>query len=522
MTANGAVRVILKNVAKKGLVALSAGLILALSACSEPEPVSEGALPGIRRLTEVQYRNTIRDLFGANIRFGGLFDPLLRSNGLMTVGARTARITPAGLENYDRMARTIAAQVVSETNRQSLVPCTPADVTTADAACARQFFGQVGRMLFRRAPLNEEVDAAVAIAGDASSKLGNFYDGLAAGLEGMLVNPSFLFVVEATEPDPDHSGAMRLNGYSKASRLSFFLWDSAPDAMLLAAAERGDLHTEKGLAAQVDRMLASPHLDQGVRAFFTDMLAFDDLDKVERDSIIYPAFSAAVARDAKEQTLRTLVDVLITDNSDYRDIFTTRKTFMSGPLGRIYRVPITRPDGGWMPYEFPESDPRAGLMTQVSFAALYSHPGRSSPTIRGRAIRESLLCQKIPDPPGDVDFSLFNDPNSPNRTARERLAVHATQPACAGCHKLTDPIGLALERIDGAGQFRTAENGSPIDPSGDLDGIPYKDAKGLGEAMRENPATPACVVNRLFSYGTAREPTDGDRSVLMYYEAEFA
>jgi hypothetical protein len=229
-----------------------------------------------------------------------------------------------------------------------------------------------------------------------------------------------------------------------------------------------------------------------------------------------------VAQDAREQTLRSIVDLVITQEGDYRDIFTTRKTFISGPLGRIYRVPVARPDGGWVPYEFPADDPRAGLLAQVSFAALFSHPGRSSPTLRGRAIRELLLCQKIPDPPGDVDFSAFNDPDSPHRTARERLTVHATQPACAGCHKLTDPVGLGMENLDGAGQLRATEDGAPIDATGDLDGIKFADVGGLGAAMRDNPAVPSCVVNRLFSYATARTPLKTEKKLLDHYEQQFA
>src|SRR5690606_7737678 len=122
---------------------------------------------------------------------------------------------------------------------------------------------------------------------------------------------------------------------------------------------------------------------------------------------------------------------------------------------------------------FDENDPRAGLVSQVGFLAMASHPGRSSPTLRGQAIREHLLCQSVPEPPGDVDFTLFEDPDSSLKTARERLVAHANVPACAGCHKITDPIGLALENFDGAGQFRTTENGAPIDTSGELDGISF-------------------------------------------------
>jgi hypothetical protein len=503
------------------LIAVAAAAA-ALAACEQDAPPAPGAEPTFRVLTESQYRNTIADLFGAQIAVGGAFDPLVRTNGLMTVGAAAAQISPAGLEQFDRMARSIAAQVTAEPNRNVLVPCRPAAADAPDDACARQFFAGVGRLLYRRPLATAELDSVVAVARTASAELGSFYDGLAAGLGGMLVSPAFLFVIDRVESDPEDRTKMRLDAYSKAARLSYFLWNSTPDDLLLTAAETGELHTKKGLKAQVDRMLASPKLETGMRAFFTDMLAFDDLAKLEKDSIIYPAFSAAVAEDAKEQTLRTIVDLLIANEGDYRDLFTTRKTFMSGPLGRIYRVPVERPDGGWTPYEFPEGDPRAGLITQVSFAALYSHPGRSSPTLRGRAVRENLLCQKVPDPPGDVDFSLFNDPNSPNKTARDRLTAHSTVAACAGCHKLTDPIGLAMEKIDGAGQVRHTEAGVPIDTSGELDGIKFEDAAGLGRAMRANPALPSCLVNRVYAFAATRVPEKTEKPVLEHFEKRFA
>jgi hypothetical protein len=137
-------------------------------------------------------------------------------------------------------------------------------------------------------------------------------------------------------------------------------------------------------------------------------------------------------------------------------------------------------------------------------------------------VREQLLCQKVPDPPGDVDFSLFNDPNSPNKTARERLSAHATAAACAGCHKLTDPIGLGLEKIDGAGQLRDLENGEQIVTAGDIDGVPYQDAVGLGKALHDNPAITACLVNRLYSYATGRSVESNERPILQYLEKEFA
>ncbi len=504
------------------LRAMCVTALLALTACGQSEPVSTGGSPNIRRLTETQYRNIIADLFGPRIVVGGRFDPLVRTSGLLEVGARSAPVTATGLEEYDGLARSIAAQVVKPGNREYLLPCKPQSETAPDDACAKQFYGAIGRLLYRRPLTDDELKTTVSLANATSKKLGGFYDGLSSGLAALLEAPPFLFIVDSTEPDPDNKGGRRLTAYAKASRLSFLLWNTTPDDELLTAAASGDLDSKKGLKRQVDRMLASQHLNTGVRAFFSDMFGYDGFDSLEKDSVVYPKFSLAVAEDAKEQTLRTLVDLLVTQNGDYRDIFTTRKTFMSPALSRIYEVPVNRPDGGWSPYTFPEGDPRAGIATQIGFVSLYAHPGRSSSTLRGRAVREELLCQKVPDPPGNVSFDLFNDPNSPHKTARERLTAHASAPSCAGCHKIMDPIGLALEKFDGIGQFRTAENGEAIDTSGNLDGVKFEDAAGLGAALHDNPAATACVVNRLYSYAVGRVPNKGENEWVSVLQKNFA
>ena len=269
-------------------------------------------------------------------------------------------------------------------------------------------------------------------------------------------------------------------------------------------------------------MMNSVYLERGVRAFFEDFLDLEKFENLEKDTIIYPAFSINAAESAKEQLLRTLIDHLVVKESAYPAIFTSRATFIDEHLGRIYKVPVSRPDGGWEPYEFPEDDIRAGILTHMAFLSLYSHPGKSSPTLRGKAVRELLLCQKVPDPPAEVDFSVFNDPSLPNFTARDRLTAHSTVPSCAGCHKITDPIGLGFEQFDSIGQIRFAEQGVPIDPSGDLDGTTYVNASGLGQAMYDHPGVPACLINQVYSYAAGRAPERNEREFIRYLEAKFA
>ncbi len=504
--------------------ALGFAAAIALAGCGQKDdsPTTKGGPVSLRRLTEPEYRQVIADVFGTTIRVPGRFEPDVRDNGLIAVGTSRESVAGTGLEQYDLTARGIAAQVVDDAHKATLIPCVPAKATEKDDACATQFIARTGRLLFRRPLTQQELQTQVKDAGESATKLNNFYSGLELSVAAMLVSPQFLFRQEASEPDPDNAGQRRLDAYSKASRLSFFLWDTTPDSDLLDAAEKGDLNTDAGMAKQVDRMVKSPRLASGVRSFFSDMLGFDGFASLAKDPQIYPKYGSAVATDAQEQTLRTLADLLVTNNGDYRDIFTTRKTFLTRLLGSVYGVPVTT-STGWEAHEYPEGDPRAGILTEVSFVALHSHPGRSSPTIRGKALREVFLCQKVPDPPGNVNFALVQDTKNPAfHTARARLGAHINQPTCAGCHKIMDPVGLAMENFDSAGGFRSTENDSPIDTKGVIDGMEFNDVVGFTKAIHDHPQAPVCLVNRLYAFGTGRAATKDEAEWLNYQIKQFS
>ncbi len=473
----------------------------------------------LRLITAEQYRNTLAYVFGPSITIPSAFAPMTRTDGLLGVGTSLAGVTASQMEIYQKTAATAAAQVVNERNRYFLVPCTPNAADAADDACARTFLAAVGRLVYRRPLPDDRLNEYVVEANASATKLKDFYAGLGAALEGMLLSPRVLMVSERGEPDPAHAGQQRLDGYSLASRLSFFLWNAAPDDLLLKAAASGELHTQKGLSKTVDRMLASPRLEGGMRAFFDDMFAFDSFDNLAKDGQIYPVFTGVAVQDAREQTLRTAIDHLVTKDKDYRDLFTTRSTFISPSLATIYKLPTTP---GWNAYEFPADSPRMGLVTQISFLAGHAHPGRSSPTLRGKALREILLCQTVPRPPANVDFSAVENPSSTIKTQRDRVALHLKNPVCAGCHKITDPMGLALENFDGAGQFRITEKGEAIDASGSLDGKEFKDVTGLAVALHDHPQVPSCLVKRVFAYGTGSPISSDEQQTLDYLNKSFA
>lgn len=447
----------------------------------------------MRRLTEQEYRNSIADVFGADIEVRGFFEPTIRTGGLGAASTASLSITPAGYESFAKMADDIASQVTSEKRRAKL-PCAPKDAKQPDNACAEKILSHYGLLLFRRPLSPAELDNRVGLASTMATKTNDFYAGLRYSLSMLMQLPDFVFRMERTD-----GKSATLDGYSRAARLSFLLWNTTPDTELLRAAAAGELNTSAGLARQTERLMASPRLDEGMRAFFDDMLQLDTFDTVSKDSLLYPKWGSGMVASAREETLRTVIGLTLHDNSDVRDLMTSRQTFLDRRLAVLYRVafPFT---GDWVKYEFPRESGRSGILSQIAMLSMFSHPGRSSPTKRGVALMDILLCSPTPLPPDDVDFSLVNNPNSTLKTVREKLMAHANNKGCASCHTHTDPIGLSLEGFDTIGGARSTENGQPIDVSATIQGKTFSGAQGLGQYMHDNPRYPACVARKLYSY----------------------
>ncbi len=510
--------------------AVMAGLV----ACAGLAAVAQAQV-SLVRLTPEQYQRTIHDIFGDSVQVENnrLAVFAVREQGLLALANRKLTVDVDELEQDEAIAQQIAAQVVDARHRAALVGCRPETEDKPDDACAEHFIVRTGLLLYRRPLSAPELESLVALQNQSARQLHSFNAGLANALARMLVAPDFLFRVETGTPDPKQPGTLQLDGYARASRLSYFLWNSEPDRELLAAAQSGTLVSTQGLQQQVERLLRSPRIEYGLRAFFTDMLRLSELDHdrafaLAIDTGAHPKFIAEVQADAQEQTLRTVVDQLLYKNGDYRDLFTTRDTFLTPVLATIYGVQLPRPpevNGAvpWVPYRYAETAPYLGILGQISFLARHSRDGETSPTRRGRALREIFMCGKVPPPPGNLDFDSIQNTNDPRyRTVRQRLAAHLSEPMCAGCHKLTDPIGLALEKFDTAGEPRTTENGALIDGSGQLNGKPFVDFKQLAQIIRDDPATTACVVGRAYSYGTERELTERERAWVTQLQSRLS
>ncbi|MBI1339857.1 DUF1592 domain-containing protein [bacterium] len=472
-----------------------------------------------RRLTESQYRNVIADMFADAVQINARFEPEMREDGLQAIGNRRLSITTSGLEQYYSVARSIAEQVVTNKARDALIGCGADPEAQAAADCATAFIKGRGQQLFRRPLSAPEIEGFVAVWDKARTETGDFDTGVQHALVAMLMSPDFLFRVEAAEPDPAKPGAHRFDAYTIASRLSFVLWDGPPDAALLRAAANGELHDEEGLAAEVERMLASPKLERGVRAFFTDMMQFEAFDTLTKDSLTYPKFSQAVADSAREETLRFLVDHLVARDRDYREVFTSRDTFLNRTLAAVYDVPYASAEP-WSRHTFDKDSERSGVLTQVTFLSLFSHPGSSSPTVRGVRLHDIFLCVATPDPPPDVDFSKVQALE--NGTVRARLIDHMSNTGCSTCHMISDPAGLALEHFDGLGQYRLLENGEVIDVSASIGGQTFSGAQGLGDYLSGHPLVPACLVRKVHAYSVGRTTATDEYALLAKQQEAFA
>lgn len=483
-----------------------------------PPMPDQAAQTGAQRLTIAQYENAIRELFGKDINVPTSLEPDASNAGFIAIGASLSSISPHGVEKYEQAAFAIAKQVVNDAARKAAVlVCTPSG--PADADCAKQVVQKLGRRVYRRPLIAAEETRLAGILTQAAAALGTFDSGLEFVIAAMLQSPHFLYRPQAGEPDPAHAGKVRYTSVEMASRLSFFLWNNIPDEELLAAAEKGDLIDEEGLAAQIDRMIASPKAKEGLRAFITDWLKLGELDKLSKDPTVFTYYSPDVGPAAREETLRGFEHLAFELDGDYRDIFLTHTTFVNPKLASMYAIPAPT-DEGFAEVTLPEDSPRVGLLGHISILALNAHARSTSSTLRGKFVRQQLVCDPIPPPPVNVNTGL-PDPSPAARTLRERMAQHMTDPNCKACHLLMEPIGLGLENFDGIGRFRQKEAGAVIDPSGDLDGIKFKDALGLAKAIHDSEKTAPCFVRKLYSYATAFEPTKDEEATLKTLSYDF-
>lgn len=474
---------------------------------------------GLRRLTVAQYRASVEALLGVQIEPAAL-EPDVTSNGFVSIGAAQSAVSVRGAELYGQAAADAAHQALGDPARAlALVGCTPAPSTTD--ACTRTFLARFGLRAWRRPLTGAEIDRYAALASMAAGELGAPWAGVETAVAAMLESPRFIYRAELGEPDPQSAKRRRYTAYEMATRLSFFLANVTPDDALLESARKGETLTVAGLKAQAERLLATPRARQAFDAFANDKLALDQLDTLTRDPKLFPQMTATLGASMRGETLRLLEDVAFGPGRDFLDVLDTTATFVNGELARLYR--IAAPSGtDFVKATLPGDGMRAGLLGHASVLAINAHVDGTAPTRRGKFVREVLLCQAIPPPPANLVTALADPPAGVKLTRREQLTRHRADPTCAACHQVTDPIGLGLESFDAIGAFRTLDQGLPIDPSGDLDGAAFADARQLAQAVRRHPDAAPCVVRSLYRHATGHVETDGEAPALADLARTFA
>jgi mono/diheme cytochrome c family protein len=386
-------------------------------------------------------------------------------------------------------------------SRHRIFVCQPSGIEESEGGCAKKIVATLARRAYRR-PVQDEEVATLMKFYEKGRAGADFEVGIQQALARILVAPAFLYRAE-TEPAAVRPGASyRLSSLDLASRLSFFLWSSIPDDELLSVASKGTLRDPKVLEQQVKRMLADPKSEALTNNFAGQWLFLRDLAHVQT--------SATNFDDNLRQSFRTETEMLfanvVHEDASLLDMLNANYTFVDERLAKHYGIPNIH-GSYFRRVNLPDDSPRRGLLGQGSILTVTSVATRTSPVTRGRWILENLLGTPAPIPPPGVDTNLEKNPEEVKNTSlRARLEAHRTNPTCASCHKIMDPIGFALENFDLVGTWRDVDGRMPVDASGQLvDGTIVKSPADLRAALlSRSDAFATNATEKLFTYALGR------------------
>jgi hypothetical protein len=478
-------------------------------------PAASSAAGRLRLLTRSQLVNSLHDLLGGDVAIGQTEADTVAA-GFASVGATYTTISPRGVEQYESAVLAALGPLFADaTRRAAILPCTPAG--SDDEACVRKFVADFGRRAWRRPLTTAEVDRYSHLAMGAAGSLKDINAALMHTTSALLASPHFLYRVEIGAPDAAAGGRYRYSNWEMASRLSFMLWNSTPDNQLLDAAEAGKLTSTDGIRAEVTRLLASPRARSGFADNFGgELMGLDALaDTPKNDMRFTPTL-----KQAMRDELLHIFEGRLADKADLLDMFDSPEVYVNAELAAIYG--ITGVIGTTMTTaQLPATVARAGLLGTAGFLTLQSKQDATSPTARGKFIREGLLCGDVPDPPDNLDTTLKDPPAGAKPTLREHMDLHRSNPACASCHSLMDPLGYAFESFDWLGAYRDKDNGKLVDTTGELEGTPFKDAREFVVALKKQPTMQECLLRNVFRYASGHKETAADDAVLAGWKTVF-
>ena len=386
-------------------------------------------------------------------------------------------------------------------SRRRIFVSRPANQSEEDGS-AKRILTALMRRAYRRPVTAADLQGPFTLYREARAE-GGFEAGIEMALSAVLVSPEFLFRVEPDPAGVPPKTVYRVSDVELASRLSFFLWSSIPDDELLDVAVAGKLHEPAVLERQVRRMLADSRSRALVNNFASQWLHLRNLDSITPDMRLFPDFDDNLRQAFRRET-ELFFDSILREDRSVLDLLSANYTFVNERLAKHYGIPhvygsqfrrMTVDGDSW----------RGGLLRQGSILTVTSYATRTSPVLRGKWVLDNLLG--VPPPPPLPDVPALKDNTVDGRlSVRQRLAEHRTNPTCAGCHNLMDPVGLSLEKFDAVGRRRTAEAGTPIDASGGLpDGSRFSDVGGLEAALLRRPELfVGTFAEKLLTYASGR------------------
>jgi hypothetical protein len=478
-----------------------------------------------RLLNRFEYDNVVRDLFQLDAT-----DPLATSADFPAENrvsgfdnnAASHKVNPLLVDKLVGAAERISAYVVAQHLTRATGGC---DVAAAgEQACLDRVVDVVAPRAFRR-PLTADERAALRAFVTATRATESFADTVRLTLQVVLQSPQFLYRLEPGELGTDGSKLVPLQGPELAARLSFFLWGSAPDDALLAAAADGSLLQPAVYRAQVERLLADPRARRVARHFHRMWLKTETLSSITKDVATYPAYTPEL-RDSWLASVDAWVDQSFWVDGTLGAMLKKPQLFADARLAAALGLPAGGGTGGLTRHDL-DGQRYAGLLTQPAVIAALSLTNQSSPVKRGVFVRERLLCQTLAPPPANVAIEP-PDP-APGLSTRERFAVHTEAATCAICHVRIDPVGFGLERFDGLGRYRELDNGRPVDDSGELRYLrdasiegPFTGAVELSKRLASSVEVSDCVATQWLKYALGRDPTAADACSLVNVQTTFA
>jgi hypothetical protein len=475
---------------------------------SAPTPEAAGPL-ALRRLTTREYNNIVADLVGDTSHPADLFPADAPSDSGFLAPIEVGELH---VQRYEEAAAKVADAALAANTLT--IPCTN-PTAAAESACAKQFVQQFGRKAFRRPLTAMEEVGLTTLFGQARTLGFDFKQSIGQTVRVILQAPGFLYHWEAgVAPAGAAANAMvPLTSHQIASRLSFFLWETIPDAELSAAADAGTLLTPEAVEAQARRMLASPKSKLSLDNFHTHWLLVENLDNLQKSAGKYPYYGDPL-RASLAPALAEFTSSILGTGGDgtLKTLLTAPYAYVNAALAPIYGVTAT--GDALTRMDLPATQ-RAGILTQPTFLASRASPSASNPVYRGVSVYRQLLCGPPRAVPGNVPPV---EPEVVGKSTRDRYAGHA-QGFCATCHAPFDPLGFAFENYDAVGAYRTMDGGKPVDATGTTVTpggvtISFNNAVELTSKLAESDEVKWCVTKNWFRYMLGRPETDAEKGSM--------